>query len=73
MKLQIGMRVRIRDDKANFAGHAGTVKTITKELGEEIKVCFDGERCFELDDSSSGIWLIEDFSECVDYPELPME
>lgn len=67
MKLQIGMRVLIKDDEANFKEDANTVKIITGHLPP-----FRGQEAFELD-YSNGIWCIEDFVHCVDYPDLPLE
>jgi hypothetical protein len=67
MKLQIGMRVLIKNDKKNYLFDAGKVKKITKELPN-----FGKKRAFALD-GDDGIWCIEDFEKCVDYPKSPME
>lgn len=67
MKLQIGMRVKIKQNEKDFQFNAGKTKTITKLLPD-----FGTQRAFALD-GEGGIWCIEDFSECVDYPDLPME
>ncbi len=69
MKLQIGMRVLIKNDTANYAYNAGKVRGITKELPD-----FQDKRAFELDNvENTEIWQIEDFEKCVDYPNEPME
>ena len=68
MKLQIGMKVRIKNDVAEYGHSAGEIKTITKNLPD-----FSGRRAFELDNDDSGIWLIMDFSENISYPKLSME
>ena len=67
MKLQIGMKVKIKDDVENYLDNAGKIKTITKNLPD-----FGNHRAFALDDDD-GIWCIEDFEHCVDYPKLTME
>lgn len=67
MKLQIGMRVKIKNRTADYKTNAGKVKTITNHLPD-----FNDKRAFELD-GEEGIWLVEDFDENVDYPNLPME
>ena len=67
MKLQVGMRVKIKNNPMDFKDDAGKVKTITKELPN-----FDSQRAFGLD-GDEGIWCIEDFEKCVDYPDLKME
>ena len=68
MILQVGMRVKIIDDVKNFNEDAGTIKTITADLPK-----FNNKRAFQLDKERGSTWLIEDFEECVDYPNLPME
>lgn len=59
--LQVGMRVLIKDDIANHGDASGEIRTITQEI------TFQGKRAFIMY-GSDGTWLIEDFSECVDYP-----
>lgn len=61
------MRVLIKNDKKNHLFDAGKVKKITKEMTNFGKL-----RAFALD-GDEGIWCIEDFEKCVDYPDLPME
>jgi len=63
--LKEGMKVKIINDVANFPTYAGLTMTITKTLPN-----FDNQRAFELD--GVGIFCIEDFSECVDYPNKKM-
>jgi len=65
--LQVGMRVKIKNDVKNYPFDAGKVKTITNELPK-----FGNSRAFALD-NDEGIWCIEDFEYCVDYPSLQME
>ena len=67
MKLQVGMRVLIKNDIPNYKGNAGRIKKITKHLPD-----FNNKRAFSLD-NEQGIWCIEDFEKCVDYPDLLME
>ena len=67
MKLQLGMRVRIKDSVKDYKSDSGKIKTITSDLPD-----FRGMRSFGLD-SDLGIWQIEDFVECVDYPQQTME
>lgn len=67
MKLQVGMRVLIKNNKKDYQFDAGKVKKITKELPD-----FGRNRAFALD-GDEGIWCIEDFEKCMDYPNLPME
>ena len=68
MKLQIGMRVKVKNDSENFGENAGMIKIITKELPY-----FNNKRAFQLDDESWGLWLVEDFERCEDYPNLIMK
>lgn len=65
--LQVGMRVKIKNDTHNYPSNANKEKTITKDLPD-----FNGKRAFELD-GGIGIWLIEDFEYCVNYPNLKMK
>lgn len=67
MKLQIGMRVKIKNKPEDFKLDSGMIKTITSYLPD-----YDTNRAFGLD-GDLGIWLIEDFEELVDYPDQPME
>lgn len=65
--LQIGMHVKIKEN-GNHGEDCGKIKKITKDLP-----LFNGKRAFELDGSEyNGIWLIEDFEYCVNYPNLVM-
>jgi len=69
MKLEIGMRVLIKNDKANHKEKAGTIQKISSHLPD-----FRGERAFELEgDEGIGIWLKKKKEKCVHYPDLPME
>ena len=68
MTLQLGMRVKIKNDAKEFGENAGIIKIITKELPY-----FNNKRAFQLDDENWGLWLIEDFERCEDYPNLIME
>lgn len=65
--LQIGMRVKIKKCETNYLFDSGKVKTITNELPK-----FGTHRAFSLD-GDGGIWCIEDFEYCVDYPDFKME
>ena len=65
--LQVGMKVRIVNNPKDHWENANKVKTITKDLKK-----FQGKRAFKLDDDS-GIWLIEDFEECITYPGFKMK
>jgi len=64
--LQIGMRVKIKNDTKNYMFNAGKIKTITKQLPDFGKL-----KAFALD-NDEGIWCIEDFDFCVDYPDAVM-
>lgn len=67
MILQVGMRVEIKNKPTDYKFNSGKIKTITSllpDFGKLRAFCLDGE---------DGIWCIEDFVKCVDYPELPME
>jgi hypothetical protein len=64
--LEVGMKVKIRNDPENFAFDAGKIKTITKQLPNFGKL-----KAFALD-NDEGIWCIEDFDFCVDYPKAIM-
>jgi hypothetical protein len=46
--------------------NAGKIKTITKQLPDFGKL-----KAFALD-NDEGIWCIEDFEKCVDYPDAVM-
>ena len=67
MKLQIGMKVLIKNNVKNHLFDAGKVKTITSHLEP-----FGNKRAFGLD-GDDGIWLVEDFEKCINYPNLKME
>ena len=64
--LQVGMRVKIKNDTKNYMFNAGKIKTITKQLPDFGKL-----KAFALD-NDGGIWCIEDFDFCVDYPDAVM-
>jgi len=64
--LQVGMRVQIKNDTKNFMFNAGKVKTITKRLPD-----FGKSKAYSLD-NEEGIWCIDDFEICVDYPNATM-
>ena len=64
--LQVGMRVLIKNDTKNYMFNAGKIKTITKQLPDFGKL-----KAFALD-NDEGIWCIEDFEKCVDYPDAVM-
>lgn len=64
--LQVGMRVKIKNDTKNYMLNAGRTKVITKQLPD-----FDKLKAFALD-NDEGIWCIEDFEYCVDYPNATM-
>jgi len=64
--LQVGMRVLIKSDTKNYMFNAGRIKTITKQLPDFGKL-----KAFALD-NDEGIWCIEDFEKCVDYPDAVM-
>lgn len=64
--LQIGMKVKIKDNPKDFLFDSGKEKTITKNLPN-----YNGNRAFGLD-GDDGIWLIEDFEYCINYPNLTM-
>ncbi len=64
--LQVGMRVKIKNDTKNYMFNAGKIKTITKHLPDFGKL-----KAFELD-NDEGIWCIEDFDFCVDFPDAVM-
>jgi hypothetical protein len=64
--LQVGMRVKIKNDTKNYMFNAGKIKTITKQLPD-----FGKSKAFALD-NDGGIWCIEDFDFCVDYPDAVM-
>ena len=67
MKLQIGMKVLVKSDVKNHLFDAGKEKTITSHLPN-----FGKKRAFGLD-GDDGIWCVEDFEKCINYPKLPME
>jgi hypothetical protein len=64
--LQTGMKVKIKNDTKNYIFNAGKIKTITRILPD-----FGKNRAFALD-WDDGIWCIEDFEYCVNYPNLSM-
>lgn len=64
--LQVGMKVKIKNNTKDYLFNAGKEKTITKDLPN-----FGKNRAFGLD-GDDGIWCIEDFEFCVNYPHLAM-
>jgi len=67
ISLQVGMRVKVKNDVKNYLFNAGKVKTITAHLPD-----FGSSKAFSLD-RDYGIWCIEDFEYCVDYPNATMQ
>jgi len=65
--LQAGMKVKIKNSPKNFGHNARKVKTITKVLDDFNKV-----RAFELNNDSTGIWLIDDFEYCLEHKTKQM-
>lgn len=61
------MKVKIKSDTKNYSVYAGAIKTITKDLPP-----FGKQRAFGLD-GDEGIWCIEDFESCINYPEFIMK
>ena len=64
--LQVGMKVKVKNNTKDYLFNAGKEKTITKDLPN-----FGKSRAFGLD-GDDGIWCIEDFEYCVNYPHLAM-
>lgn len=64
--LQVGMKVKIKINVKDYLFDSGKEKTITSDLPN-----FGKSRAFGLD-GDDGIWCIEDFQYCVNYPKLPM-
>ncbi|OWP76858.1 hypothetical protein BWK62_08705 [Flavobacterium oreochromis] len=64
--LQIGMRVKIKNIPEDYLFESGKEKTITSLLPN-----FGEARAFGLD-GDDGIWCIEDFEYCIDYPDFEM-
>lgn len=64
--LQIGMKVKIKNQVKEYLFDAGKEKTITSDMPN-----FGNSRAFGLD-GDNGIWCIEDFEYCVNYPNLVM-
>lgn len=64
--LQVGMKVKIKNNTKDYLFNAGKEKTITNDLPN-----FGKSRAFGLD-GDDGIWCIEDFEYCVNYPHLSM-
>jgi hypothetical protein len=65
--LQIGMHVKIIDDKIGFPMDSGKVLKITNNSRP-----YNGKRSFELNNREGDIFLIEDFEYCVEYPDLQL-
>lgn len=68
MRLQIGMHVKIIDDKVGFPKDAGKILKITKHQKD-----YDNKRAYELDNRHSDIFIEEDFEYCVEYPDLKID
>lgn len=68
MRLQIGMHVKIIDDKIGFPEDAGKVLKITNHSRD-----FNGSRSYELDNREGDIFIEEDFEYCVEYPNLKID
>ena len=64
--LQIGMTVKIKNQVKEYMFDSGKEKTITSDLPN-----FGKSRAFGLD-GDNGIWCIEDFEYCINYPKLSM-
>ena len=64
--LQVGMKVKIKSNTKDYLFNAEKEKIITKDLPN-----FGKSRAFGLD-GDDGIWCIEDFEYCVNYPHLAM-
>ena len=67
VSLQIGMHVKIIDDKIGFPMDYGKTLKITNHSRE-----YRGKKSFELNNRQGDIFLIEDFEHCVEYPQLTM-
>ena len=65
--LQIGMHVKIIDDKIGFPMDSGKILKITNNSRP-----YNGKRSFELNNREGDIFLIEDFEYCVEYPDLQL-
>jgi hypothetical protein len=63
--LQIGMHVKIIEDKIGFPMDSGKILKITNNSRP-----YNGKRSFELNNREGDIFLIEDFEYCVEYPDL---
>lgn len=63
--LQIGMHVKIIDDKIGFpTSYAKTLKVTNYQKD------FNGKKAFTLDNREDDIFLIEDFEYCIEYPDF---
>lgn len=65
--LQIGMHVKIIDDKIGFPMDSGKILKITNNSRP-----YKGKRYFELNNREGDLFLIEDFEYCVEYPDLQL-
>ncbi len=65
--LQIGMHVKIIEDKIGFPMDSGKILKITNDSRP-----YNGKRSFELNNREGDIFLIEDFEYCVEYPNLQL-
>lgn len=65
--LQIGMHVKIIDDKIGFPMDSGKILKITNNSRP-----YNSKRSFELNNREGDIFLIEDFEYCVEYPDLKL-
>jgi len=65
--LQIGMHVKIIDDKIGFPMDSGKILKITNN-----SIPYNGKRSFELNNREGDVFLIEDFEYCIEYPDLQL-
>jgi len=69
IQLQVGMNVKIKEDKIGFPKDSGTIKTVTN-IPDRLYLGLHKQ--FELDNRIGDIFLIEDFEYCVNYPNHKM-
>lgn len=65
--LQVGMHVKIIDDKIGFPMDSGKTLKITNNSRP-----YNDKRSFELNNREGDIFLIEDFEYCIEYPDLQL-
>lgn len=68
MRLQVGMHVKIIDDKIGFPKDAGKILKITAHDRD-----YYGKRAYILDNREGDIFLEEDFQYCIEYPNLKID